>query len=298
MKIKSFFKNTDQPKAPIIVINSKVLSKAITLVQKNTNEIMLFGVVENIKENSYEITDFLIPPQEKNSAAFVTTDDEKYTEWLMQMDRELRQKLKAHFHSHPKMGVTPSSTDISTIEDKVQNIKDFYIRIIMNQDLDIRVDFFDLKNNLLYEEIDIYLKDTNIDSFYIKFNTNGVHFIAVNKELEEDQKELEEKTKKQLKYTSPTSHYGKGIVIIPKQEKTKEEENEQIHNMYDFYDGLELLHEALSDDDSLTYEDLRKHEEGFKKEIDTYLKVQGHNKKQPLLKLLEKEYPYLKRGRI
>ena len=158
MKITKYIKkkNKQKQKPPQIVIVKDAFTKLAQYSRAKKVEIMLLGVIEK-KEETYFITDFVIPPQTSNTGAFVTTHDEKYTEWLQKMPREERKKLRLHYHTHPNMATTPSSTDQKTIRDKVENISDFYIRMIGNEDLEFHIDFFDLANEILYEEMDMYL---------------------------------------------------------------------------------------------------------------------------------------------
>ena len=198
MKITRYIKKKDQQKKepPQIIIYKDAYTKLCNYTRAKKIEIMLLGVIEQ-KGNTYFITDFVIPPQTDNTGAFVTTDDEPYAKWLQEMPREERQKLRLHYHTHPGMSTTPSSTDQETIRDKVENISDFYIRMIGNQDLQFHIDFFDLKNEMLYEEMNMYLF---LNDYTIVLGKKDAKI--VQPEYKNAEKELDEKITK--KYTHPT----------------------------------------------------------------------------------------------
>ena len=152
-------KPTEEPKTPIIMIDMEALGEMLTCIREKTIEIMLLGNVV-MKENEtniiYTITKIYIPPQTDNTSSFVTTHDEKYHEWLYELSREERIGMKMHLHTHPKMATNPSGVDEKMIRDRVENIDDFYIRIIANQSLSFRVDLFQLDKRLLHEEMNMY----------------------------------------------------------------------------------------------------------------------------------------------
>lgn len=191
MKISKYIKKKkkDKIKTPQIVISQDAMAKLAQYTTAKSIEITLFGIVEKKEDEVYYISDFVIPPQDSNSAAFVTTNDEAYSKWLNEMDRETRQKLRLHYHTHPNMGVTPSGTDQSTIREKVENISNFYIRIIGNKDLKFHIDLFDLENEMLYEEMSMYMRIS--DDYIIQYNKTGATIIYPSNENAE--KELDEK---------------------------------------------------------------------------------------------------------
>ena len=206
MIVKHYLRKKDQAKRepPRIMITKEAYTKLYSYTTAKTVEIMLFGIVDK-KDNIYTIVNFVIPPQTDNSGAFVTTDDDKYSKWLMEMPREERQKLRLHYHTHPKMATTPSSTDVTTINDKVDNIEDYYIRMIGNEKQEYHIDFFDIEKNLLYSEIDMFMF---LDKYAMSFGKEGPRIIPPK--IKEAEKELDTMiTPKTVSYAAKTyNRYG------------------------------------------------------------------------------------------
>lgn len=168
MKVKVFSKKKDEEqKIPEIKINIELFLKWYQLVQDNTKEIMLMGLVEREDDFNLTIKELVIPPQTDNSSAFVTTHDEEYSKWLMDMPRDKRKQLRLHFHSHPKMKTNPSGTDESTIADIVENINDYYVRIIGNQDGEFHVDYYNIEKRQIYSEMDLTIVDNKNRIVYL-----------------------------------------------------------------------------------------------------------------------------------
>ena len=151
-------------KTPYITIPKHIFNEMLQLIRANDKEIMLLGFVDKTETEGtvrYNIADFVIPPQDSNSSAFVTTNDEEYAKWIITLPREQRKRLKCHIHSHPNMSPTPSGTDIDTINDKIENIDDFYIRIIANQDGEFYIELFDIENRQNYKKLELYILGKN-----------------------------------------------------------------------------------------------------------------------------------------
>lgn len=198
MIIKRYIKEKDQSKhqIPKIIVTKEAYTKLFSFSTEQKVEIMLFGTLDR-KDSIYTILDFVVPPQTSNSGTFVTTHDEEYSKWLQNMSREERQTLRLHYHTHPNMNTTPSSTDQNTIKDKVENISDYYIRMIGNENQEYHIDFYDVENKLHYEEMDMHLF---LDDYTIIFGKHEPQIIP--KRYSNAAKELNEK-----KYTDPVTPY-------------------------------------------------------------------------------------------
>ncbi len=178
---KPFYKRHEREeserKEPKVVMSKQIFAELATLVKSQNNEIMLFGVVEKLQPQGFKIVEWLIPPQTDNSGAFVTTHDEEYPKWLVSLPREQRSKIRVHLHTHPKMATNPSGVDESTINEKVQDIDDFYLRMIVNHKLEVHLDIFDIENHLLYEERMVYVLDSMNDTIIITLSKTGIDYI-------------------------------------------------------------------------------------------------------------------------
>ncbi len=241
MKVKPLQRKKDTPieQAPKLMILSSAYRKLYSYSTAKNIEIMLFGVVD-VKDNIYTIKDFVIPPQTDNSGAFVTTDDEKYAEWLHKMKREDRHKLRVHYHTHPNMQTTPSGTDQKTIMDKVENINDFYIRIIGNEKQEYHIDFYDVTNKLHYAETNMYMF---LDDYTIQYGKDGPKVIPVkNPNAEKELDALISKKPTTLAYSDPTNPYSYNYSYAYPGYRTK---SNPINDYIDeFLDILEKLEKA------------------------------------------------------
>ena len=285
--IEPFFKLKEQPtnKIPKITINSTNFSTLVKLVQSQEHEIMLFGVVQRTKTEDYYISQWLIPPQTDNTSAFVTTDDENYPKWLISLPREVRQNLRLHLHTHPKMSTNPSGVDQSTILAKVQDIDDFYIRMIINHKLEMHIDLYELNNHLLYKEMPLYVGESANDPYYLKVDKDGIRFLS-NVNIEDLQKELQTKIKVK---TYSYSHYGERTSYNSPSPIEKEIENEELLDLY----GLVSL---ATKNPKLTIKELRSRP--YIDEIDILEEITGYDfskikeyDQMTLLNFLKKYYP-------
>lgn len=139
-----------------IKFTPEAFCKMRTLITNCEKEIAWHGVVDTPEKNVYVISDILVYPQEV-SGATVTSNDEKYPMWLMQLPDETFNKLRFQGHSHVNFGATPSSTDLNLYDNMLQTLQedDFYIFFIMNKKSDVWAQIYNLKENIIYETKDI-----------------------------------------------------------------------------------------------------------------------------------------------
>ena len=187
MRITPFRRKKDESKTPQIILDKQAYQRLYNFMTLKNVEIMLLGIVKHDAEtNIYLIEDFLPPPQTDNSSVFVTTADAEYAEWLQQMTREQRQALKCHFHTHPNMGTTPSGTDVTTINEKVENIDDFYIRMIGNTSGEFHIDLFLPQQQVKYEEMKAFVLTEDFNIILSKQGTEvRPKILDLTKELED-----------------------------------------------------------------------------------------------------------------
>lgn len=149
---------------PRITITDEAWQKMTTLVQKCDLEVGFHGVVEK-NENNYLITDILVYPQ-KVSAATVTTDETELCKWQLTIPTETYNKIRMQGHSHVNMAVSPSGTDHQTYQKILEILgkDDFYLFLIINKRGNIWMQFFDMKQNILFENKDLELERCSTDA--------------------------------------------------------------------------------------------------------------------------------------
>ena len=141
-----------------LVISSIAWAKILTLVTSFDKEVQWHGTVERTNDGFF-IKDILLFPHEITSVT-VTSDQEKYEEWLDSLDDDTFNHLRFHGHSHVNMSVSPSSVDMDYREKILQSIsrgdeEAYYIFIIINKKCEISAEIYDVANNMLYGTSDI-----------------------------------------------------------------------------------------------------------------------------------------------
>ena len=139
-----------------ITLTEQAWEKIKQLVDQCDKEVGWHGTVERTSKNEFTITDVLVFPQTV-TAATVTSDETKYTAWLMSQPDDVFNKLRFHGHSHVNMGVSPSGVDTKYQDDILKNLNDFYIFGIFNKREDNYLIIYDVTNNIVYENKDIIL---------------------------------------------------------------------------------------------------------------------------------------------
>lgn len=157
--------------------------KMQTLIKEFDKEIAWHGVAYRYGDpanNEYMIKDIMVYPQEVTSAT-VTTDQTKYSEWLMGQDDDVFNNIRMQGHSHVNMGVTPSAVDESLYERILGQLDDsmFYIFLIYNKSGAHTYKIYDMAKNTLFETADVEV--AVIDGEY-GLNT----FLEVSKDMVKD----------------------------------------------------------------------------------------------------------------
>ena len=142
----------------VLKISPVAWLKTSTLVSAFDTEVQWHGMVTRESANTFLIEDLVFFPQ-KVTAVTVDTDEEEYSKWILTVERE---RMRMHGHSHVRMGVTPSSTDmnyrksiVSSSPIPVEGEDFFYIFMIVNKDWKISAEIYDIQNNIVYETQDI-----------------------------------------------------------------------------------------------------------------------------------------------
>ena len=179
-------------------ITPKAYSKMLQYVIQSDIEIAWHGTIEHPNPDEYILTDVMLYPQTV-TATTVTTDQEKYEEWLNALDDDIFNKIRFQGHSHVNMSTNPSGTDLNYYDDLTEALTraEYYVFLIMNKSQNFYIEIRDLKNNVLYEKPDIEILVLDEDG-----NT-------LLKDIDEEITLNAEKPKP-IKYTYPNSqrYYG------------------------------------------------------------------------------------------
>lgn len=170
----------EQEPNPTILFLPIAKEKIEALVKYADKEAAVEGtVVYDEETNTYYIEDVFPYPQTV-TAATVEMDEEKYNEWLSELDDDTLERKKFQMHSHVNMGVSPSSTDIECYENYIKNIDDFAIFMIMNKKHEYNIWLYNVKENLIYDkdslDVDVLLsaEDTAYDWYCDEVTPNIV----------------------------------------------------------------------------------------------------------------------------
>lgn len=153
------------------------------IVDHESMEIGWFGTVDHDpKSNTYVVTDIFITEQKRHgatceqSAKGINALTSEIIRDQSLSSEEKRNRLNTfNFwgHSHVNMGVSPSSEDIANAKRFAG--KDFLITGIFNKKGDVRLDFWDFKNNLHYAELPVrkrwHLSDETVTKIISDINT-------------------------------------------------------------------------------------------------------------------------------
>lgn len=151
-----------------LTMTTEAYAKMISLVHGCDSEVAWHGLVQRGEgENEYVIYDILVYPQEVTGAT-VTTDQEKYQDWLMEHDDETFNNIRMQGHSHVNMGVTPSSVDTALYDRILEQLDDsmFYIFMIWNKKSDRTIKIYDLRENVMFETKDVDFRIEGLSEWY------------------------------------------------------------------------------------------------------------------------------------
>ena len=150
--------NEDIPK---LIYTSETFADIINLMNTNHAKTQEFGFMGEIERDGidYIVTKLHILPQ-KTTSAYFETDDDKYPEWLGKTfpKPEDRRKLRLQAHSHVNMATSPSGVDDTQIRKMIDNVKDYFIQLIINHKMENTVNLYSKEKNLIYTNIPEYVK--------------------------------------------------------------------------------------------------------------------------------------------
>ena len=153
--VTEMFKN-ENIKMPTVVFTTEAWLKIQTLMNNTGDEIGWHGVVKRIENNTFIITDILVYPQIV-SGSNITTDQEKYQNWLMAQPDEIFNNIRYQGHSHVYFQADPSVTDWYLYERILQTLRktDYYIFMIINKRQELFMMIYDMAQNVVFEKGDI-----------------------------------------------------------------------------------------------------------------------------------------------
>lgn len=147
-----------------LFIDSEAYLKMLQYVLKSTKEIAWHCTITHDKDNEYHIHDCMLYPQMVTGAT-VTTDQEKYQDWLTDLEDDIFNDLKCQGHSHVNMATSPSNVDLDYYEELVSTLPEdsYYVFLIMNKSQSLNVLIYNKKENMLYtkEDIEVIVLDHN-----------------------------------------------------------------------------------------------------------------------------------------
>lgn len=131
-------------------------AKMLMLIHTFSDEVAWHGTVDRANDKTFIIKDLFVYPQEVTGGT-VTTDQERYQQWLMDMDDEVFNKLHMQGHSHVNFATTPSAVDRTFYDSILAQLADdgYYIFMVFNKRLERTAMIYDMANNILYEDSDI-----------------------------------------------------------------------------------------------------------------------------------------------
>lgn len=141
-----------------LVFSARAYAKLVLLVTHSDKEVAAHGTAFRIapkeQESSFLVDDIFIYPQEA-TAATVDSNDKEYGPWLGRQPDEIFNNLRFQVHSHVRMSTTPSGTDRSFYHKLMQTTPNFYIFFIINKQLEVWCEIYDIERNIYFENGDI-----------------------------------------------------------------------------------------------------------------------------------------------
>lgn len=139
-------------------ITSTAYTKMQLLVQEHNEEIGWYGTVEKHANKNYIITDILVYPQHTSSATIEQDEDKMFDFEMSLTDAQINSK-RMQGHSHVNMGTTPSHTDETFYSQLLTQVNDFFLVLIINKGGSLFTRFYDIENNVIYENLPIIIID-------------------------------------------------------------------------------------------------------------------------------------------
>ena len=150
----------DYPKLIYTTKAYRTLLAMMATTHAKTKEFMFLGFVEQSGKD-YIVEDFFLVPQHMCSGAYCETSD-RYDTWINEaVPLDKRRLIRLHGHSHVNMPTSPSGTDDNQIKELCVNVSNYFIQLIINHNMNNTVNIWDKTNNLIYSNIEQYIKINN-----------------------------------------------------------------------------------------------------------------------------------------
>lgn len=158
---------------PTIYITPNAYIKMRMLVDKSDKEIGWYGIVNEMPglQATYIIEDIVVYPQ-RVTGVTVEQDEDRMFEFEMSLTTEQVNHKRFHGHSHVNMGTSPSGVDESFYQDLLSQVTDYFIITITNKRNEYTTRFYDVANNILYEDIPIHLIQDDGSLYLDWYETN------------------------------------------------------------------------------------------------------------------------------
>lgn len=150
---------------PKVIFTTKAIKQLCLFMSSThaqTKEFLFLGYVTK-QNGDFLIEDFFLVPQEKCSATYCETDDNKYPDWIAKnVPINKRKQLRIHGHSHVNMMTAPSGTDDTQLLRLIDEVDDYFIQLIINHNMNYKVNIWLKEENIIIEDPELYIKINNL----------------------------------------------------------------------------------------------------------------------------------------
>ena len=213
---------------PVIYFTRETWIKQCHLIDKCTQEVGWFAMVEHdAVNNSFTITELVIPKQEVTaSETNIDKEDMANTAIALIEQGKDTSKMYAWFHSHVNMAVSPSTQDEYQIEKYLEDLIDqpeipAFIRGIQNKKGELKLDVYYIQHGIAYQ---------NVKS-YVLYDDDPQWKTDIDAEI------LAKVTKKQYTYYNTKGSFGGGYQKMGKGQNKSLSRNGSVDRLFDDYGG-------------------------------------------------------------
>jgi hypothetical protein len=152
--ISTLPKDPDDVESPTVYFTAVALETIRYIVQECNDEIAWLGLVDELTDGNFLITEIFVPKQEVTSTSVdIAPEAMNVLAHQLIVAGKDPGKLRYHGHSHVNMQVHPSQTDQDHMRDYLEH-PDWFIRSIHNKKGDVRVDVYDKRTMLVHHNVE------------------------------------------------------------------------------------------------------------------------------------------------